>query len=168
MKEISFGERTWRIGEQAFYGCASVRELAFPESVRFLGDMAFYRCGSLRAVHLLPGIEHVGNLAFAQSGVRRARVSGGGQGYGTGVFSECAGLKSLILEEGVCHIADRMGYGCRALGEVQVPDSLVSVGRNVWEGALFLENWLQKGRESEAEILWDGRNLGGDVHICFQ
>ncbi len=165
LKEISFGERTWRIGEQAFYGCASVRELAFPESMRFLGDMAFYRCGALRAVHLLPGIEHVGNLAFAQSGVRRARVSGGGQGYGTGVFSECASLKSLILEEGVCHIADRMGYGCRALGEVQVPDSLVSVGRNVWEGTLFLENWLQKGRESEAEILWDGRNLGGEVRL---
>lgn len=165
LKEISFGEGIREIGEQAFYGCAAVREVSFPKRLRFLGDMAFCRCEALRNVHLLPGIKSVGNLAFSQSGVRRGRISGGGEGYGTGIFADCVKLKSLCLEEGVCHIADRLAYGCTALEEVKIPSSVRSVGKNVWEKTLFLENWLREGRETEAEILWDGRNLEGALRF---
>ena len=164
LKEISFGKDLLRIGEQAFYGCGAVREVTFPEGLGFLGEMAFCRCGGLRTVSLLPGTEYVENLAFAQSGVRRVRISGGGQNYGAGVFSDCTRLTSLVLEEGVCHIADKMCYGCTALEEVQLPGSLRSVGRNVWERTPFLEKWLREGAE-KAEIFWDGRNLEGEVRL---
>lgn len=165
LKEITFGQGIRQIGEQAFYGCTAIREVEFPENLQVLGEMAFYRCEALKAVTLLPETAYVGNLAFAQSGVRKVRISGSGQGYGTGVFADCTGLRQLYLEDGVCHIGDRLAYGCTALEEVRLPDSIRTVGRNVWEKTPFLENWLRNRKEAESEILWDGRNLEGELRL---
>ena len=165
LKEISFGQGIRQIGEQAFYGCTAIREAELPESLQDLGEMAFYRCEALKAVTLPAGTAYVGNLAFAQSGVRKVRISGSGQGYGTGIFADCARLRYLYLEDGVCHIPDRLAYGCTALEEVRLPDSIRSVGRNVWEKTAFLENWLRNRQEAESEILWDGRNLEGEHRL---
>lgn len=165
LKEVCFGERFRSIGEQAFYGCSALKEVSFPESIVSLGEMAFYRCGGLGAVRLPAKAEQVGSLAFAESGVRQVCISGSGREYGTGIFSDCVHLKTMILEEGVCHIADRTAYGCTALRQVFLPDSIRSAGRNVWEKTPFLETWLKGGQEQGAEILWDGRNLEGEARL---
>lgn len=165
LKELTFGGKIWRIGEQAFNGCASLSEVRFPGSLTFVGEMAFYRCRALKEIRLPAGITHVGSLAFAQSGVKKAWMAGDGKSDGTGIFSGCGRLRELVLEEGVLHIADKMAYGCGALRRVVLPDSLQSVGRHVWDQTLFLEDWLEKGQETEAEILWDGRNLEGEIWL---
>lgn len=49
----------------------------------------------------------------------------------------------MILEPGVSHIPDKLAYGCTALKQVILPDTLESVGRNVWEHTPFLDSWIE-------------------------
>lgn len=165
LKELCLGKGMAVIGEQAFYGCSSLGEVHFSDSLVTLGSMAFYRCSALREVHLLPGTEEVGSLAFAQSGVKKVRVEGSGRRYGSDIFFQCLGLRRVELEKGVRHIPDRLAYGCTALKQVVLPDTLESVGRNVWEHTPFLNHWIENQRENPNEIFWDGRNLKGAVSL---
>ncbi len=179
LKELRLGKDLRAIGEQAFYGCLALGEVRFPDSLVSLGDLAFYRCKALGEVRLLPGMEEVGNLAFAQSGVERVRMEGSGRGYGRDIFFQCLRLRRVVLEEGVRHIPDRLAYGCGALEQVALPDTLESVGRNVWEGTPFLRDWMgkqagnptepgsptQNKAEGQNEIFWDGRHVRGSVSL---
>lgn len=174
LKEIVMGEELRAIKEQAFYGCASLKEIRFPQNLRSIGMMAFYRCTGLREVCLSPEIHHVGNLAFAGSGVRKARLCGSGKGYGSDLFFGCLSLKTMVLENGLRHLSDKLAWGCTALKKVVWADSssLVSVGKNVWENTPFLDDWVNEyagdERKTDGEIFWDGRNLSGEVYLPKQ
>ncbi len=163
LREVILEEGLKEIGEQAFYGCYSLKEILFPKTVCAIGEMAFYRCKQLKEVRLPIHINYVGNLAFSECGVRKASIDNCGKKYGIGIFSNCMQLKMLLLGENVCHIANKLAYGCTSLKRVILPTSLASVGRNVWEKTPFLEDWIQNGNELEQEIVWDGRNLEGEV-----
>lgn len=163
LKEAVFGRQTKTIGEQAFYGCSSLKEVSFPGSLVSVGDMAFYRCRSLEEIRLLPGIDYVGSLAFAQSGIKRVRIEGAGSRYGEALFFQCPSLRTVILEKGVRSLPHKLAYGCTALEQVILPDTLESVGRNVWEFTPFLNHWLENEDKEHGEIFWDGRNRKGEV-----
>lgn len=165
LKELSFGKAVRSIGEQAFYGCFSLREVVFPDSLVSVGSLAFYRCRALKEVYLLPGMEAVGNLAFAQSGVKKVQIEADGRGYGSDLFFQCLDLRSVVLKKGVCHIPDKLAYGCTALKSVTLPDTLESVGRNVWEYTPFLSHWVGNRDKDNSMIFWDGRDLEGDVSL---
>ncbi len=165
LREVSLGDELEEIGEQAFYGCRSLKDISFPASLTSVEEMAFYRCSALKEIRLPEGLEQVGNLAFAQSGVRTVSVCASGRGYGLGVFSGCVRLKCLVLEGQVRHIADKLAYGCTSLKQVILPEHLESAGRNVWEKTPFLEDWLLQKVDNGQDILWDGRNLEGEVWI---
>ncbi len=185
LREITFPPELGSIGEQAFYKCSSLRDVIFPEALTSIGEMAFYRCGGLKEICLPPAVTRIGSLAFAQSGVKKARILGEGPGFGRDLFSDCPRLKTLILEPGVRHIPDRLAFGCTALRQVVVPDSLESVGRHPLENTLFLQNLGVKAQNNRLDsltktgspqnnqetdkfletngILWDGADLSGDV-----
>lgn len=167
LQEVSLPKGLQKIGESAFYGCQSLKKIVLPEGLTHIGRMAFYRCG-LREVRIPAKTEFVESLAFAKSSLQKAWISGGcetGNHYGMDVFGDCAKLKTLVLEEGVRHISDKLAYGAAALKQVVLPDTLESVGRHALEGSLFLAQWKQAAEETEDAIFWDGRRLEGEVWI---
>jgi len=169
LREVNFSEGLQEIGESAFYGCTALKNVQFPKSLTVIGEMAFYRCGGLKQIQLPGEIEQVGSLAFAKSGVQKASIAASKAGFGTGVFSECIRLKTLVLN--VCHIPDKLAYRCTALQQVILPKSIVSAGRHILEKTPYLEEWREKerigkaGEEREKDIFWDGRDLKGQVWI---
>lgn len=184
LQEIRLPERLQKIGESAFYGCSGLKKIQLPGSLIFVGKMAFYRSG-LREVRIPAKAETVESLAFAKSSLQRAWISGGGhetgKRYGTDVFGGCVRLKTLVLEEGVCHIPDKFAYGCAALQRVVLPKTLRSVGRHALEGTAFLEQWRQRVSDDRDAVLsgaksadggvcadaifWDGQQLEGQVWL---
>ena len=181
LQEIQFPKGLLTIEESAFYGCDVLKRLCFPESLTLIGEMAFYCCKGLKEVRLPSRTICVKSLAFAKSGVRRVWVSGSGEGgaggrlYGESIFADCVKLKTLEFQEGVRHIPDKFAWGCTALEEVILPDSLESVGRHPLEGTAFLKQWQAKQAagseqipnqtEGDECVFWDGRNLEGEVWI---
>lgn len=167
LQEVCLSEGLEQIGERAFYGCQSLKKLTLPENLTRIGKMAFYRCG-LREIRLPAAAEFVEDLAFAKSSLQKAQIMGGygtGKHYGIDVFGDCTRLKTLVLEEGVCHIPDKFAYGCTALTRLSLPQTLKSIGRHAVEGSRFLEQWKQHTTETENTILWDGQHLEGEVQI---
>jgi len=170
LQEVRLPEGLYRVGESAFYGCSGLKKIQLPKSLTFIGKMAFYKSG-LREVRIPAGTETVESLAFAKAGLQKVWISGGrntGKRYGTDVFGGCVKLKMLVLEEGVCHIPDKLAYGCVALERVVLPKTLESVGRHVLEGTAFLEQWkwrVSGALASEEAIVWDGQHLAGEVRI---
>lgn len=176
LQEINLPEQLYEVGESAFYGCGSLKKIRLPENLKFIGKMAFYKSG-LREIRLPAKTDYVDSLAFVKSNLQKVWISGGGykkgKNFGVEVFGHCAGLKTLVLEEGVSHIPDKLAYGCAALEKVSLPRTLESVGRHALEGTAFLEQWkkqqadVRSGRypESEDFILWSGEHLEGEVHI---
>lgn len=167
LREVTFAGALERIGEQAFYKCPALRELTLPDSLTAIGAMAFYRCGGLKEIDIPAKTTQVGDLAFAESGVRKAAIGADGYGFGQEVFGGCRYLRTLVLEEGARHVADRLAYDCPALDRVFLPETLCSAGRNAWEGTPFLSAWLTKLREGEetGAVFWDGRELEGKVKL---
>lgn len=168
LREVELGNCLQEIKEQAFYGCRALKQVELGEELKKIGDMAWYRCDGLQEIAVPSGVQYVGNLAFAESGIKKARILGSGVGWGRDIFTGCKRLRSVQLEQGVQHIPDRFAYHCEKLRQIQLPESLESVGRNVWEGTLFLKEWTEKMQEieeTEERIFWDGRYLKGEVRI---
>ena len=172
LHEVTLPKGLRKIGEGAFYGCISLKKLAFPERLEEIGELAFYRCDSLKEVHLPAATERVQSLAFAKSGVRRVQIAGSGQAFGRDVFGSCPKLKTMVLEERVLHIADKLAYGCTALERVILPEQLQSIGQHVLEESPFLEHWRIEQREGmrnlqeNDSVFWDGRELEGIVALA--
>ena len=172
LHEVTLPKGLRKIGEGAFYGCISLKKLAFPERLEEIGELAFYRCDSLREVRLPAATERVQSLAFAKSGVRRVQIAGSGQAFGRDVFGSCPKLKTMVLEESVQHIADKLAYGCTALERVILPEQLQSIGQHVLEESPFLEHWRTEQRErmrnlqENDSVFWDGRELEGTVDLA--
>ncbi len=167
LQEVCLPEGLTQIGERAFYGCQSLKKITLPESLTRIEKMAFYRCG-LREIRIPAATEFIENLAFAKSNLQKVQIAGGyktGHHYGIDIFGDCTRLKTLILEEGVCHIPDKFAYGCTALTRLILPKTLNSVGRHAVEGSRFLEQWKQHITETENTILWNGQHLEGEVYI---
>ena len=167
LQEVCLPKGLQRIGESAFYGCQSLKKIVLPEHLTHIGRMAFYRCG-LREVRIPAKTEFVESLSFAKSSLQKAWISGGcetGKHYGVDVFGDCAKLKTLVLEEGVRHIPDKLAYGAGALEQVVLPDTLESVGRHALESSRFLAQWEQTAKKTEDTVFWDGRQLEGEVWI---
>lgn len=167
LREVCFPEGFYDIGESAFYGCKSLEQISFPDSLRGIGKMAFYQCSGLEEVRIPARTSCVGSLAFGRSGIRRAQTGSDGGQFKTEVFGGCTRLKTLILEEGVQYIPDKLAYGCTALEQVSVPGSVRFVGRFPWEKTPFLARW-NKHMDMEDGIFWDGRNLEGKVCLSDQ
>lgn len=189
LAEVKLPSNLREIGEQAFYACSSLRGIAFPDTLTSIGTMSFYRCAALKSVFLPESIQRIGCLAFAQSGTREAVISGDGKEFGNDLFADCAGLTSLVCGTGVRHLPDKLAFGCPALTEVTLPDSLESVGRDVFRKTPFLRRWVEElqqtflaqddgtcknacsGSPSPAaknRIFWDGSGLSGEVRLSGQ
>lgn len=163
LKEVDLGGNLERIAEQVFFRCECLEEISFPESLAFIGGLAFYRCRALKKVRLSANVKQVDSMAFAESGVEEAWMGADCREYGGDIFSDCDRLKKMVLEEGVRHVPDKLAWGCAALEQVTVPDSLVSAGVTPWENTPFLEKWIQEGQQGD--IFWDGGKLNGEVRL---
>lgn len=168
LKEVLLSPELKEIGEGAFYGCISLQNLLFPEGLTLIGSLAFYRCAALSSIRLPSTAEYVQDLAFAKSGVKKAYIANSCEYYGTEIFGRCTNLKTLLLDEGVTHIPDKLAYGCTSLEKIQLPESLLSVGRHPWEGTKFLENYISHQHPLSDPILWDGRALEGSIQLSRQ
>lgn len=163
LNEVQFGDKVTTIESLAFYGCQKLRNITLPETLFKLGDMAFYKCLTLKEIVLPPGLKELGSNAFTLSGIRMASVRCELSFCGSDVFSQCTRLRRLYVEDGVCRIGDRFAFHCENLSVVDLPSSLVEVGRHAFEGSRFLKELGPDGVVNG--ILLDGSGLEGDVTL---
>ena len=85
---------------------------------------------------------------------------------GNYAFSDCTGLTSVTIPEGVTEIGNYVFSGCTSLSEISIPESVISIG----ESAFSETAWLEARQKEDPlvmvnGILIDGKCCEGDVVI---
>ena len=116
IEEVELPASVKHIGENAFYGCASLKELTILGAVT-IDQSAFQDCEKLMSVSLPDTLDLIENNAFRG----------------------CTSLESLDIPEGVTKIGDKAFRDCVGLKSITLPSTLVSLGYNVFQNCESLE-----------------------------
>ncbi len=124
-----------RIGDYAFYGCASLASVAIPATVTRIGDDAFYGCASLASVTIPDAVTSIGDHAFRGcSSLASVAIPATVTRIGNYAFYGCSSLVSVTIPDAVTSIGDSAFYGCSSLASVSIPGSVTSIGNyTFWE-----------------------------------
>lgn len=106
------------IAAKAFQGCTSITAVTIPEGITSIGSGAFYGCKALKTASLPSTLEDAGNGYFYVDG---------GYAKTSGPFSK-SGLESATVAAGAAVIPDYLFYECSSLINVNIPDSVKSIG----------------------------------------
>lgn len=79
-----------KIGNEAFYGCTSLKSITIPNSVTSIGDYAFEDCCSLESINIPDSVTSIGFYAFLR----------------------CTSLKSITIPESVTSIGAESFWDC--------------------------------------------------------
>eukprot|EP00980_Cylindrotheca_fusiformis_P002664 scaffold623_cov83-Cylindrotheca_fusiformis.AAC.1 len=154
------------IGSCAFTGCNALKHVQLPETLASIGHRAFASCFRLEFVQFVPegsqetypispsleagtimfperAILEIENDAFCRcESLRKVIVCSitTTLGSGGGVFSDCFGLRSVDLPEGLQVIVGGLFFGCRSLTTVKIPSSVIEIGHAAFSGCEALNS----------------------------
>ena len=158
---VKIGDNVQTIPDYAFYGCTGLTEITIPDSVTSIGYYAFYGCTGLQTVTIDEGVQSIGYNAFEGcTGIKVATMPALAIGYipnkyslttvnitkgdiGGSAFSNCAGLQTVAIGDGVTSIGKSAFYNCTGLTEITIPDSVTSIGGSAFSNCTGLQtvNW---------------------------
>lgn len=129
-----------RIGDYAFQNCINLTSIVIPESVTSIGKSAFDGCSNLKTVHF---------------NATNCIVMGT---YQEPVFSDCTGLKTILLGENVSYIPSYAFHTCSSLTSIQIPTSVTTIENGAFRGCSGLENVYYAG----TQFKWDQITISVD------
>ncbi len=143
------------VADNAFNGCAYIKEITIPASVTSIGSNAFSGCEKLESVYI-SDLAAWSGIAFKNLGANPLRYASGL--YLDGVLVEDAvipntasvisswafcgykALKSVVIPNGVTSIGNEAFKNCTGLISVSIPESVESIGSGAFEGCSVLVN----------------------------
>ena len=132
LKAITLPSTITTIGKNAFQGCAGLTEIAIPTSVTAINNSAFLDCNNLTTITGFDGVKTISDFAFNNCGALvnfsfpSTLVS-----IETYAFSG-TGLKTVILNEGLTHVAARAFLSCTSVDSISIPSTLDSLNQEVF------------------------------------
>lgn len=169
LTSVTLPENTVSIGFMAFNECASLAAINFPEALESIEDSAFSGCTSLTEIDLKK-VTAIGSNAFQNcTALTHVSLPETMEKIGMGVFSGCAklsrlrmysdvpenmfsgmtALRTVELLEGAKSIGRRAFSGCAALESVTLPDSMMSISQDAFEGCDKINMIVPKGSYAE-------------------
>lgn len=123
LTEITFPERTVKIGKGAFYGSSSpaITRVVIPSTVKEIGDNAFYNAKMLTDLVITNDEQHPSKLAK----IGKAAFYG-------------LGASSVNLPSGLTEIGEQVFYFA-SLQAVTIPASVKTIGKNAFASNYYLK-----------------------------
>ncbi len=157
-----------RIGDSAFFNCASLSQLELHEGLSEICASAFAECSSLKSLTIPSSVSNVSVGAFANCmiedltmpqvfGNYLAFIFGGLNGYGDNyiipstlvsvtitdsnvpeyAFSQCSNIQTVTIGNAAVVYDNAFSY-CSSLTQVNLPETLTSIGENAFCGCSSL------------------------------
>ena len=139
---------TDEIGDNAFWGCAFLRNVAVPNTVERIGDEAFARCISLESVCIPASVEKIGKNPFVD--LDSKVINNESEAYvidnkilysadRTRLVS-CLTDAAMVIVPKTVRVIGSLAFTRRAkLKKVQLPDGLERIGRDSFSDCDALE-----------------------------
>lgn len=151
VKTVEINGNVTSIGAHAFVGCDMLIDLLLPDSVLRIGDGAFMDCDGLSRVHLNPTVSDIGNGVFAccdnlmeinmPDGTAYASFNGDLYTADYTVLVQYATGKpeyAFTPPETVTSINPLAFYGSRQIAEINIPQSVCSIGERAFDNCVAL------------------------------
>lgn len=141
-------EDTQEICDNAFWGCAFVRNIAIPASVTKIGDEAFARCISLESVYIPPSVVKVGKNPFVGLDGKVVKNQSPSFTVDAKIFYDvermrlisCMTDASMVIVPRTVRTIGSLAFTRRSrLKKVQLPDGLDRIGRDAFSDCDALE-----------------------------
>ena len=139
---------TEEIGDNAFWGCAFLRNVAVPNTVERIGDEAFARCISLESVCIPASVEKIGKNPFVD--LDSKVINNESEAYvidnkilysadRTRLVS-CLTDAAMVIVPKTVRVIGSLAFTRRAkLKKVQLPDGVERIGRDAFSDCDALE-----------------------------
>lgn len=139
------GDLVTSIGAEAFKGCSGLTSMIIPEGVISIGDDAFYDCIGLTNMSIPNSITHIGYLALSNciglnyTGENNVSYLGNEDNpYLVLVNATSSTITACQINSNTKIIHSLAFYGCSKLKNLTIPDSVIEVGRQAFDGCSSL------------------------------
>ncbi|MBR7176708.1 MAG: leucine-rich repeat domain-containing protein [Clostridia bacterium] len=123
------------IGERAFYNCTSLQNVNIPAGVTEIGEEAFYNCASLKSISIPYRVTAIRKSTFAYcSSLASVTLETDGNLEVIQDYAFCATAIELItIPKRVVSVGNFAFYSCKKLFAVEIPASVQTLGKDVFE-----------------------------------
>ena len=197
LENITIPDSVTSIGSYAFSRCSGLTSITIPDSVTSIGNEAFRGCSGLTSVVISDSVTSIGSSVFSGCTSLQFNKYGEAKYLGNDAnpylvlydvtdtnvtsfeimaqtkiiyneaFSECSGLTSVTIGDGVTSIGEHAFSGCSGLTSVTIPDSVTSIGYAAFYGCSGLTSvTIGDGVTSIGEYAFD--SCSGLTAINFQ
>ena len=129
--ELQYFTNLRSLPASAFYGCSNLSSIKVPSSLTYIGCNAFYHTAWLN--NQPDGPIYIGKVLYSYSGVMPDNteiiVDDGTTCICDSAFSNCYGLKAIVLPESLTRIGEYAFSGCRGLSAINVPAGVKEIER---------------------------------------
>jgi len=142
MPSITFNEGLETIGYNAFYNCIKLSEVTLPQSLTSLGSSAFSYCKALKQFVFPANIKQVPyRVLYNCSSLERVALAEGTTQIGNEAFYNCQKLSTVEnLNQTTLTSLGSSAFYYTALTTVTLPNSITSMGSNVFKNCTKLES----------------------------
>lgn len=121
------------IGDSAFQG-TTITSVSIPSSVTSIGNYAFASCYALVNVSIPETVTSVGVAAFSGCSSLGSVEWRSSAGVPDNAFSDCVGLTSVSLSNGISSIGSEAFKNCISLSSIAIPSATNSIASNAFDG----------------------------------
>ncbi|MBQ8374118.1 MAG: leucine-rich repeat protein [Clostridia bacterium] len=156
----------FRVGAEAFYGCAKLATVELPEGLSVVANKMFYNCSALTSVTIpntvtsvevgaFSGCIQLATVTFAEGNTNAPLVIEDGT-TSESVFGFLPRLSKVVLPERLTKIGDDAFYCCYMLKSVNIPSTVTEIGNYAFAKApiqsiVLSEGLVTIGRNAFAE-----------------
>ena len=168
VQEVVMTDGITIIEEDAFKGCAKLKQVILPGTIREIGDAAFSGCPNLVTVALPKTLEQIGRYAFSGTALRQVDLPEGLLWLGDGAYMDCNKLTNATLPKHFAELAPKVFKGCASLKKMEMPDGIVKIGTEAFAGcAEMIDMIVPESVSSVGDNAFAAMNPGFRL-ICTQ
>ena len=133
---ITIPDNITSLGTAAFYGCFSLESVTLPSGITSIGAFSFYECKSLTSIDIPANVTSIEGYAFMGCyQLKEITIPIKTTTLGEAAFYQCSSLSSVVfLGNHITAIPNSCFYRCQSLASITIPDGVVSIGDNAFEG----------------------------------
>ena len=145
LESITLPDSIIQISSIAFQNCTALQSITLPEGLQWIGNSAFAGCQSLRSIEIPKTVTTFGATVFARCDALTLAEYDGNDYVGDAsnpyrILCQVndKNKSTHIIHEKTELIADEAFYGARALVKLVIPENVVSIGEDAFDGCAKL------------------------------